>query len=144
MKSDRQTVQLIFALFLSGSLSILTGCVPIASGVIAYNAAISHQDSVAYADYFFAMQAKNKASQEAGRPEQPILSEERWLKEIQQPRLEYVEYYSWSTEHGVSPGALVPFESWNENERQKFRAAQREELEKANPMGKKGGTVIRN
>jgi hypothetical protein len=108
------------------------GCVPVATGVITYNAAVSHQESAAYAGYIIEMQDKNNVDKQAGRP---ILSEEQWLKQIQQPRIEYAEYYSWSLEHGVSQDSLVPFEKWTENEREKFRSAKLAEMRKKNPYG---------
>lgn len=111
------------------------GCVPVATGVITYNAAVSHQESAAYADYVIETQERNDANKQAGHLVQVILSKREWLDQIQQPRFEYGEYYSWYTERGASSNSLVPFELWSESEREKFRSVKRAELRKKNPDG---------
>src|SRR5665213_446969 len=76
--------------------AFLQGCVPIATGVIAYDNAISFQEHSAYTEYLFSQQAKNKSLPQGGEPIQPILPESIWRKDYRL-RLQYAEYYTRQT-----------------------------------------------
>ena len=130
-KSKHQMYRLFLLLGLS---LLLQGCVPIATGVITYNAGVSHGEHVAYTDYLIATQARNKESKGVGKPSQPILAEKQWYTDIYQIRLNYADYYKWSIEHGVPAESVVLFENWNETERQNYWAAVAKERPK--PTGR--------
>ena len=91
------------------AILVLQGCVPVASGVIAYESAISAQEHAAYTDYLFAQQAKNRSLVEAGEKPLFIIPEKRWRNEIYRPRLEYARYYTRQTS---SNAPVHSFEDW--------------------------------
>lgn len=92
-------------------VSLLQACVPVASGVIAYESSISAQQHAAYTEYLFAIQASNNTCQQRGEAPVPIVPEKEWINNTYKPRLEYAAYYS----RQISSNAPVhSFEVWKE------------------------------
>src|SRR6266545_2573882 len=104
--------QRLLLLVLSIGCCLTQGCIPMASGFIAYSSAISAQQHAAYADYIFAVEAHNKILRQEGQPIEPTLSKERWLHDIYKPKLAYAEYYESHTKEQASSNSVISFEIW--------------------------------
>jgi hypothetical protein len=103
---------LLFLLF--PAFSFFQGCVPVASGFISYESAVSHQEHGAYTEYLFATQADNESLRKAGKPPLPIIPENQWRKDVYTLRLEYADYYTRQTS---SNAPVHTFEMWKEIDR---------------------------
>jgi len=101
-------LKLCLILALIPILCLCQGCIPVAASAIAYQSALSAQNHSAYTDYLFATRAKNAERKRAGEAEEPILSKDKWLAEIETPRREYAEYFD-AYQHKNSPtNSLIP------------------------------------
>jgi hypothetical protein len=103
------------------AFALLQGCVPVASGFISYESAVSHQEHAAYTEYLFAAQAENESLQQAGKPPLPIAPEKEWRKNVYRLRLEYADYYTRQTS---SNAPAHSFEMWKEIDRPLAEKAQ--------------------
>lgn len=104
-----------------------------ASGVIAYQSALSSQHHAAYTDYFFEMQAKNETLQKTGLPQETILPKEKWLDDYYRPRLAYADYYATYTENKRSTNSLIPYEIWKETAYKQMLQARTKTTLRADP-----------
>src|SRR5213083_3021032 len=95
---------------------LVQGCVPVGSGLLAYNAAILSQEHAAYTDYLFAMEAHNQTLRQEGKPAEHILLKAKWLKDIYKPKLAYADYYLSQTKEQTGAHPLMSYESWKETE----------------------------
>lgn len=94
----------------------ISGCVPVASGVIAYDSAVSHQEHAAYTDYYFSTSPN------------PVIPEDKWVKEYRL-KLEYTQFYhdtiaenAKTNEPNYVLKPIAPFEEWKTNEYQQMLA----------------------
>lgn len=111
------------------SFFLLQGCIPVASGVISYSAAVSSQEHSAYADYISATQQANRERSKA-QEMLVILTRDKWLADIHQPLLDYADYVDNSLKTNAIASPVMPYDEWKATEYKKLLAQRAEAQEK--------------
>jgi hypothetical protein len=104
---------------------LLQGCVPVLTGAITYDAAVSAQTHAAYAEYLLDAQEKNKSLGRAGQAPQPILTEPNWIGSVYEPSLDYADYFTEASRTNAPPNQILLFDAWKETEYPKLLAQRR-------------------
>src|SRR5665213_4254868 len=114
MKNLNMTRIVLFCV-LCPAISILQGCVPPlpSTGTVSFFSETEILEHAAYTDYIFAIQAKNKSLQEAGKPLDLIIPEREWEENVFIPRFEYARYYTRQT---AAKRPVNSFEVWKETD----------------------------
>ncbi|EEF63367.1 hypothetical protein [Pedosphaera parvula] len=103
--------KLLPILCLSATL-LLQGCVPLATGVITYTAAVNTQEHAAYTDYILITQEKNRELAKSDQSQIPILGRDKWLTQIYKPRMEYSDWVDGYIKTNKTTETIVGYEDW--------------------------------
>src|SRR5207249_8314111 len=112
------------------ALCLLQGCIPMATGVISYSAAVSSQEHSAYSDYILASQQKNQELAKAGQEPLPILTRDKWRQEIHQPHLDYSDFVDGYLKTNKSIAQVISYEEWKGTEYPRLVAQMSEAYQK--------------
>src|SRR5665213_156227 len=107
-------------LFITICLVCVSGCIPVASGLIAYDSAVSQQEHGAYTDYYFTVLNTNLLLEKQNLAPNPVIPEDEWRAEYRL-RLEYTDYYydviaKNAKTNGPAFVPITPIEEWRTNE----------------------------